>query len=131
MLITSVFWKWMDLQNFGFVLLVSFICPFLIAPPTIMAFCRLNVNLNKSRLELEDYKESLERRVDERTRELQLAMAELKTLKGLLPICSHCKMIRDENGNWNQIDDYIRRHSEAQFTHGVCPECMKKHYPGL
>jgi PAS domain S-box-containing protein len=61
--------------------------------------------------------------------ELQEALANIKTLRGLLPICSHCKKIRDDKGYWNQIESYIRDHSSAEFTHGMCPECMKKLYP--
>ena len=60
---------------------------------------------------------------------LQDALGQLKTLKGLFPICSACKKIRDDKGYWNQIDAYISRHSEAEFTHGICPECAKKLYP--
>ena len=63
--------------------------------------------------------------------ELQEALANIKTLRGLLPICSYCKKIRDDKGYWNQIESYIRDHSGAEFTHGMCPECLKKHYPDL
>jgi DNA repair exonuclease SbcCD ATPase subunit len=62
-------------------------------------------------------------------RELQDALAEVKTLSGLLPICSSCKKIRDDNGSWSQIEVYIRKHSDAEFTHGLCPECAKRLYP--
>ncbi len=61
-------------------------------------------------------------------RELQEALAKVKTLTGLLPICASCKKIRDDKGYWNQIEAYIRDHSEAEFSHGICPECMKKLY---
>jgi hypothetical protein len=61
--------------------------------------------------------------------ELQDAVAKIKTLKGLLPICAHCKKIRDDKGYWKQIESYIIEHSEAEFSHGICPECAKKHYP--
>ena len=63
--------------------------------------------------------------------ELQEALAKVKTLSGLLPICSSCKKIRDDRGYWNQIETYIRQRSEADFTHGICPTCAKKLYPGL
>ena len=63
--------------------------------------------------------------------ELQNALSEVKKLRGFLPICSSCKKIRDDKGYWNQIELYIRDHSEAEFTHGICPECAKKLYPGL
>jgi PAS domain S-box-containing protein len=60
---------------------------------------------------------------------LQDALAKVKTLSGLLPICSNCKKIRDDKGYWNQIEAYIRDHSEADFSHSICPECVKKLYP--
>ena len=60
---------------------------------------------------------------------LQDALAEVKTLSGLLPICANCKKIRDDKGYWNQIEAYIRDHSEADFSHSICPECAKNIYP--
>jgi DNA-binding NtrC family response regulator len=62
---------------------------------------------------------------------LQDALTKLKTLGGLLPICSFCKKIRDDKGYWNQIEVYVREHSDANFSHSICPECAKKHYPNL
>lgn len=62
-------------------------------------------------------------------RELQEAMAEIKVLDGLLPICATCKKIRDDKGYWKQIEDYISDHSEAQFTHGICSDCARKIHP--
>jgi FixJ family two-component response regulator len=61
--------------------------------------------------------------------ELQEALAKVKVLSGFLPICSSCKKIRDDSGYWRQIEAYIRDHSEADFTHGICPECAQKLYP--
>jgi K+-sensing histidine kinase KdpD len=61
--------------------------------------------------------------------QLQVALSEVKQLSGLLPICSSCKKIRDYEGYWNQIESYISAHSEATFTHGICPDCAKKLYP--
>jgi|WetSurSiteA1Bulk_404760.scaffolds.fasta_scaffold08304_2 PAS domain S-box-containing protein len=61
--------------------------------------------------------------------ELRTSLEKVKTLSGLLPICASCKKIRDDKGYWNQIESYIRDHSEAEFSHGICPECMKKLYP--
>jgi PAS domain S-box-containing protein len=63
--------------------------------------------------------------------ELQNALAEVKTLSGLLPICAHCKNIRDDKGYWNKIENYIHQHSGTQFSHGICPECTKKYYPDI
>lgn len=62
-------------------------------------------------------------------KELQDALAEVKRLSGLLPICSHCKKIRDDKGYWNRIESYLQDHSNAEFSHSVCPECAKKYYP--
>jgi PAS domain S-box-containing protein len=62
-------------------------------------------------------------------RELQEAMAKIKVLGGLLPICATCKKIRDDKGYWKQIEEYIADHSEAQFTHGICSECARKIHP--
>jgi len=59
--------------------------------------------------------------------ELKEALSQIKTLSGLLPICSWCKKIRDDTGYWRQIESYIRDHSEAEFTHGICPDCVKKY----
>jgi DNA-binding response OmpR family regulator len=61
--------------------------------------------------------------------ELQQALGKLKTLSGLLPICGCCKKIRDDRGYWNQLETYIEQHSQAEFSHGICPDCMKKLYP--
>lgn len=57
---------------------------------------------------------------------LQVALAEVKTLSGLLPICANCKKIRDDHGYWNQIEAYMSKRTDVQFTHGICPECAKK-----
>jgi len=59
---------------------------------------------------------------------IQEALANVKTLSGLLPICANCKKIRNDKGYWDQIEGYIQKHSEAQFTHGICPECAEKFY---
>jgi CHASE1-domain containing sensor protein len=61
--------------------------------------------------------------------ELQSALSEVKTLKGFIPICASCKKIRDDQGYWNQIESYIQAHSNATFSHGLCPECTKKYFP--
>lgn len=70
-------------------------------------------------IEMAIYKHKLER-------ELKEANATIKTLSGLIPICASCKNIRDDKGYWEHIEVYIRDHSEAEFTHGICPECAKK-----
>ncbi|MFO8113290.1 MAG: response regulator [Desulfosalsimonadaceae bacterium] len=72
---------------------------------------------------------SAERERDLLIVELKKAISEIKQLSGLLPICSHCKKIRDDKGYWSQIESYIRDHSDAEFSHGICPDCAKEHYP--
>ncbi|MCB2193006.1 MAG: DUF3365 domain-containing protein [Deltaproteobacteria bacterium] len=67
----------------------------------------------------------LQRHIDERDQ----ARQELRTLSGLLPICSHCKKIRDDQGDWQVLEEYIVHHSEADFSHGLCPDCLAKYYP--
>lgn len=86
----------------------------------------------KDMIELRRLNTELQQRYEERDKlvqELQAALGKVKTLSGLLPICASCKKIRDDQGYWNQIEVYIRDHSEAEFTHGLCPECARKHYP--
>lgn len=71
--------------------------------------------------------------VFERLREtvlgLQNALSEVRTLRGILPICSFCKRIRDDQGYWDQVDTYLSQHTDASFSHGVCPDCLAEHYP--
>jgi hypothetical protein len=63
--------------------------------------------------------------------ELQEALLDIRTLRGLLPICSSCKKIRDDSGYWRHLEDYVSAHSEAQFSHGLCPDCARRLYPDL
>jgi PAS domain S-box-containing protein len=63
--------------------------------------------------------------------ELQFALSEVKTLSGLLPICSICKNIRDDKGYWNKLEAYMHQHANVRFSHGICPDCAKKHYPEI
>jgi DNA-binding NtrC family response regulator len=63
--------------------------------------------------------------------ELREALARVKTLSGLIPICSSCKKIRDDKGYWNQLEIYLQEHSAAKLTHGICPGCAEKLYPGI
>lgn len=63
--------------------------------------------------------------------ELRRALEQIKTLEGLLPICCYCKGIRDERGFWQPMEHYISNHSDAEVSHGICPECAEKHHPNL
>ena len=67
----------------------------------------------------------------EKHNKLSEALKEIKVLSGLLPICASCKKIRDDTGYWNQIESYINQHSEAEFSHSICPDCAKNLYPDL
>jgi len=73
----------------------------------------------------------LDEMVKKRTYELEKALSDVKKLSGLLPICANCKKIRDDKGYWNQIETYIKNHSEAEFSHGICPDCINELYPDL
>ncbi|MBN1150908.1 hypothetical protein JXA84_06795 [candidate division WOR-3 bacterium] len=73
----------------------------------------------------------LEEEVQQRTKDLKNSLEKVRVLSGMLPICSRCKKIRDDKGYWNQIEAYIRDHSEAEFTHSLCPDCAKEIFPGF
>ena len=82
--------------------------------------------------ELETQAIEMRRERDEREQlvgKLQGALAQMETLRGILPICSSCKKIRDDNGSWNEIEPYIRSHSQAEFSHSICPDCEEELYP--
>ncbi len=71
------------------------------------------------------YRQQIDKEKDRLLADLQRALAQIKCLSGMLPICCRCKKIRDDTGYWQQIEDYVRQHSGADFTHGYCPECAK------
>ncbi len=77
------------------------------------------------------HRKTLEKKQAKAVLDREKALEDLKILRGLLPICASCKRIRDDEGYWNQIESYITLHSEAAFTHGICPECSKRLYPEL
>jgi hypothetical protein len=72
---------------------------------------------------------ALNQQLQTRTLELEDALANVKTLKGLIPICSHCKKVRNDHGYWQQVEAYVQRYSEARFSHGLCPECLTTYFP--
>lgn len=92
-------------------------------------------------LEIEKAHEKIKTEIEERIRaqiekdqliiELEQALAEVKVLSGLIPICASCKRIRDDKGYWKQLESYISDHSDAEFTHSICPDCQAKLYPDL
>ena len=76
-------------------------------------------------------RQEMTRQLEERNRQLEKTLAQVRQLQGLLPICASCKKIRDDQGYWQQIEDYIVEHSEAIFSHGLCPTCAHHLYPDL
>lgn len=90
----------------------------------------VRLELTLAQQEIERRKE-LERENKQLIGSLQTALDEVKTLRGILPTCSFCKAIRDDDGEWHRLEEYISKHSEAQFSHGVCEPCAQKHYPDL
>lgn len=90
----------------------------------------IKVELSLAQQEIERRKKA-EKERDAVIKQLEKSLSEVKTLRGLLPICSICKKIRDDEGCWNQLEAYITAHSEAEFSHGMCLECARKHYPDL
>jgi two-component system sensor histidine kinase TtrS len=99
----------------------------------------LEIQVKERTAEILDSNKALVREVTERKQaqeerenliaQLQDALAKIKTLRGMIPICSSCKKIRNDSGFWEQIDAYVSAHTEAEFSHGICPECAKKLYP--
>jgi DNA-binding response OmpR family regulator len=71
----------------------------------------------------------LQRALNERIRDLSAALEHVRTLQGLIPICMHCHRIRDDSETWQRIERYFEAHSEAHFTHSLCPECLERVYP--
>lgn len=88
---------------------------------------RLNNELVTLQRELAKKNHEMERLIAE----LQSALTQVRQLSGLLPICSSCKQIRDDKGYWHQVEVYVRNHSEAEFSHSLCPDCVTRLYPDL
>jgi hypothetical protein len=92
---------------------------------------RFLLNTIAERMEKVAERKQYEREREGLVSELQKALSEVKTLSGLLPICAYCKKIRNDKGYWEQLEGYIQDHSEAEFSHGICPECAKERFPDL
>ena len=83
----------------------------------------------KITIEMALYKAKMENELRRTMAELERALSEVKKLGGLLPVCANCKKIRNDQGYWEQVEVYVRDHSEAEFSHGICPQCAKELYP--
>ncbi len=104
--------------------------------PVLLAFSQMSQMPPQPPLIVCVVRDISERKEAERLREelidkLQAALSQVKTLKGLIPICAGCKKIRDDQGYWDGLENYLRRHSAAEFTHGLCPSCIKKMYTDM
>ncbi len=105
--------------------------------PAAREIAELTGAFNTMHDRIQQYQNDLEGMVEERTEELKeansrltQALDEIKTLHGIIPICSYCKKVRTEEGLWNQLEKYISSHSDAKFSHGICPQCLKKFEDG-
>ncbi|GAX61661.1 sensor protein with HAMP domain [Candidatus Scalindua japonica] len=119
-IITASLMSLFKMPNMDFSIIIAIICPLVIAPPVSYFWLRL---LGQAIITQHKLQKSNQR--------LKLILKEVKELSGLLPICASCKKIRDDKGYWNQIESYIKKHSKAEFSHSVCPECVKELYPEI
>jgi CheY-like chemotaxis protein len=85
----------------------------------------------KTNIEMALYKGRMERERAQLTQELRDALRQIQTLSGLLPICAWCKNVRDDDGYWRKVEQFVESHSRAKFSHSVCPDCTKVHFPDL
>ena len=99
---------------------------------------RAELQLLKHQMDLEKTIQQRTRQLDqtnaalvEKNKSLEKALKEIKTLKGIVPICSYCKNIRDDKGYWEKVEVYVKRHSQADFSHSICPDCAKKYFPDM
>ena len=95
---------------------------------TTQAEYLMNIFSTRAAMELERLRAEKER--EKLIKDLQTTLDEIKTLRGILPICSYCKKIRDDQGAWDRVEAYICAHSEVEFSHGICPECYQKYENG-
>ncbi len=91
----------------------------------VLARVETHLAIRSLQTSLEDRNEQLQEKNDQ----LQAALSKVKTLSGIIPICANCKKIRDDQSYWHQVEAYVRDHSDAVFSHSICPECVKELYP--
>jgi len=110
---------------------VGYLVGFLLLVVGFWKWLPMVIALRKTERALKEAHDSLELKVQERTAQLQKSLDEIKTLRGILPLCAFCKKIRNDQGYWQQVDAYIHQHSEADISHSICPDCIKTNYPGF
>jgi len=113
---------------FSFLLIYEAILKTGIERPFELIFLDLD-QANKNLSQEIEFRISVQHEKEQLIHKLEKALEEVNTLKGILPLCSFCKKIRDKDGQWEQVDVYIYKHSQADISHSICPECLKKHYP--
>lgn len=112
-----------DARPAGYI--VSIVIPLIISPLTTCYHVRQSRKNYLLQLALEE----TNARLQAKNKELEQALQEVKTLKGFIPICSVCRKIRSDDGYWEVLEEYIHQHTDAQLSHGVCPDCLKREYP--
>jgi len=110
----GIVWWW-DPKGLILALILSGICPLFLAG-FFSHYC----------LRVGERAKRQQQKVNRLNQELEQTLREVRELSGLLPICSYCKKIRDDQGYWRQVEDYVQRHTRARFTHGLCPECYER-----
>ncbi|MFO7750996.1 MAG: hypothetical protein R6V54_12980 [Desulfobacteraceae bacterium] len=115
--------------------LQSFLFEFTLSNSHILAFGRTETkDLGKMQAEMmtlnRDFT-NLNRQLQKKNAQLQHALDHVKTLQGIIPICMHCHKIRNDQQIWDKLEAYLSEHTEAQLSHGICPECMEQYYPDL
>jgi C4-dicarboxylate-specific signal transduction histidine kinase len=118
-------------SRFGLAIMVTLnmVVSIALVANTARVIFRLDVKRQQAEEEIATLNESLERKVEERTRALEESLGRVKQLKGLLPICAWCKKVRDDHDYWHSVEDYVSNHTDARFSHGMCPECAKDIMP--
>ncbi len=105
-----------------------------VEPHIIRSKVAVFLKLYQQRRLIEDQSKLLAEKVESLSKlnaELHSALEQIKTLKGIIPICAHCKKVRNDKGYWEQVEKFIETNSDAGISHGICPECLKKHYPDM
>jgi two-component system cell cycle response regulator len=95
---------------------------------------RTHIELKNARITIDRHNHELACKNDDLEKanaELKKALKRIRSLEGILPICSYCNKIRDEEGSWYQLETYISQHSSAKFSHGICPACIRRYHPEL